>query len=105
MKPCIVQLQFEGAQAEALRSIPGNRSAFARRAIALAFAAQTGSDFPEAAQKTRGVAGSRLPEARALGLSTGEYQRRVKVLAKAGVAVTPEAVAGVPPLPQRTPAA
>jgi hypothetical protein len=102
-KTCIIQLEFHGEQAEAMRreDLGPNRSAFCRKAIATAFSAATGEDFPSAPERTSGVAGSRLPEARALSLSTSEYLRRVRVLGKAGVEVTPDAVAGVPPLPKR----
>lgn len=98
----IVQLKFEGPQAEFLaKAAPASRAAYCRSAIMRACSATLGEDAPEAPPRKGPEAGSRIPEARALGLSTSEYRRRVGVLARAGQAATQEAVAAVPPAKKR----
>lgn len=95
----IIAVKLSGAQAEFVSQAiaGGNASAFARNAVLATSAALLGADAPSAPESPS-KAGSRVPEARALGLSTAEYRRRCRVLARAGVSEpTPEQVSAVPP--------
>jgi len=49
--------------------------------------------------------GSKIPLANELGLSTSEYKRRCRVLEAAGVSLSKETIASVPPFVKKTKAA
>lgn len=99
----LIAVKFTGDQETFVEStLEGqNRSAAAREALLAFCESATGQTRPPAPERAS-VSGSRLPEARALGLSTVEYRRRERALRKVGVAVTPEAIAACPPAKRRS---
>lgn len=100
----IVQLKFEGAQADFVKraSEGKNRSALCRAGILRAAAAVLGEDIPEGEPRKGPEAGSRDPVAKALNLSTGEYRRRLGKLASVGnTEPTPEQILAVPAAKKR----
>lgn len=99
----LIAVKFVGAQEQFVEEalIDRNRSKAAREAL-LAFCERlTGETAPPSPGRGN-ASGSRLPEARSLGLSTIEYRRRVRALTKVGVEPTPEAIAACPPAKRRS---
>jgi hypothetical protein len=111
LKKFSTQIKFVDAQAEfvhearAALTVPMSGTAFCEMACLQAAASVLGRPAPERSTPKRaitfGVAGSRVPEAKALGLTTHEYKRRIKVLALAGLEPTNDNVARVPAAPKR----
>jgi hypothetical protein len=97
-----VQVKLTGARAAFARAAVvesgGSAAKFALDALLNECSDVLEVDIPPAEKVARGPvkAGSRIPEANALGLSSVEYKRRVRVLETAGVQVTPENVSKVP---------
>jgi hypothetical protein len=104
-----VQVRLTGALAAFVRAActksETSGAKFVIRALSNEAAEVNGADAPAPdptpEKPVHARIGSKIKEAAELGLSTKEYKRRVKVLAEAGIAPTPQLVGNVPAKPAR----
>jgi hypothetical protein len=107
MKTIAISITLRDEQAAALKWLVDNAQAatvpdVVRHALKLYYEGVAGKLWPPTPERRGAPPGSRLPEARDLGLSTVEYRRRLRCLAQAGItAPSREQILGVKPAPRR----